>query len=172
MRPGIRRWTVERAAVKMPHDIVTESTGVPHELVTQLANPSTRREVLRALGQRYRAATRAQKSRILDEVVAKTGCHRKHAVRLLRRGGASTGRALYGDAEREALAVAWEASGHACGKRLKGMLPSLVTRLLRDGRLPRDLVIRGQLLAMSAATIDRLLRPVRARVSVHALAIT
>jgi hypothetical protein len=68
---------------------------------------------------------------------------------------------LYDDSVRDALAVAWEASGHACGKRLKTLLPDLVPKLIREGRLPRDLSLRGRLMAASAATIDRLLRPVR-----------
>ena len=44
-----------------------------------------RTEVLRALRERYRSATRSEKGRILDEFVAVAKCHRKHAVRLLRR---------------------------------------------------------------------------------------
>jgi hypothetical protein len=43
-----------------------------------------RRELVEAVGERYRAADRAGKSRILDEFVAVTGLHRKHAMRILR----------------------------------------------------------------------------------------
>ena len=46
----------------------------------------TRTEVLRAIRNRYREASKKDKSRMLDEFVAIAGCHRKHAVRLLRRG--------------------------------------------------------------------------------------
>lgn len=46
---------------------------------------ATRREVIRVLEQRYRAAGRPEKSRILDELVAVSGLHRKHAIRLLAR---------------------------------------------------------------------------------------
>ena len=42
-----------------------------------------RGEVLQAVQERYRQATRKEKARILDEVVALTNCHRKHAIRLL-----------------------------------------------------------------------------------------
>ena len=46
----------------------------------------TRTEVLRAIRNRYQSASKKDKSRMLDEFVALVGCHRKHAVRLLRKG--------------------------------------------------------------------------------------
>ena len=44
---------------------------------------ATRREVVAAIRARYRVARRAEKSRILDELVAVAGYHRKHAIRVL-----------------------------------------------------------------------------------------
>ena len=45
---------------------------------------ATRAELVEAVGKRYRTADRLHKGRILDEFVAVTGFHRKHAMRLLR----------------------------------------------------------------------------------------
>ena len=46
---------------------------------------SARRELVAVVAERYRAAERGEKGRILDELTAVTGWHRKHAVRALRR---------------------------------------------------------------------------------------
>ena len=104
----------------------------------------TKTEVLRAIRSRYREASRKDKSRMLDEFVALIGCHRKHAVRLLRQDDKLTARSvpkgqrIYDEAVREALTVVWEASDRICGKRLKAALPSMVESLERHGHLDLD----------------------------------
>jgi hypothetical protein len=45
---------------------------------------ATRAALTATVRQRYRCSSRAEKARILDEFVAITGFHRKHAMRLLR----------------------------------------------------------------------------------------
>ena len=44
---------------------------------------ATRTEVLGSIRNRYAGASKRDRSRMLDEFVALTGCHRKHAVRLM-----------------------------------------------------------------------------------------
>jgi hypothetical protein len=44
---------------------------------------TTRRELIEAVGERYRRANRDGKHQILDEFLKLTGYHRKHAIRLL-----------------------------------------------------------------------------------------
>ncbi len=130
---------------------------------------TSRQEVLAATVDRYRAGAGPEKSRILDEFVAITGYHRKHAVRILNGGailaelsGARTGRPqLYDEAIREALVVLWEASDRVCGKRLKPLIPVLVDALERHGHLRLQDSVRERLLAVSPATLDRLLAPTR-----------
>ena len=127
-----------------------------------------RTEVLQALGQRYRAARKKEKARILDEFVAVAHCHRKHAIRLLRNGtdvsaghSAVQGRRIYDEAVREALILLWEAADRIGGKRLKAVLPSLVETMERHGHLELDPLVRARVLGVSPATIDRRLAPIR-----------
>jgi hypothetical protein len=46
---------------------------------------ATRRELIEAIAIRYRAGTRIEKKKILDEFIEVTGFHRKHAIRALRK---------------------------------------------------------------------------------------
>ena len=56
-----------------------------------------RREVVWAVAERYGSAGRREKGRILDELTATTGWHRKHAVRAL-----------------SAAATSWKCRQHSC----------------------------------------------------------
>ena len=47
---------------------------------------ATRDELIAAIAGRYAQGDRSERGRILDEFVAVTGFHRKHAMRLLRAG--------------------------------------------------------------------------------------
>ena len=47
---------------------------------------TTRDELVVAMAGRYGSSNRKERGRILDEFVAVTGFHRKHAMRLLRAG--------------------------------------------------------------------------------------
>jgi hypothetical protein len=73
------------------------------------------------------------------------------------------GRQIYDEAVREALIIAWEATDRIGGKRLKAILPSLVDAMERHGHLHLDPRVRERVLGVSAATIDRLLAPVRSQ---------
>jgi hypothetical protein len=129
---------------------------------------ATRKELVEALRVRYRAAARQEKAKILDEFVALTGYHRKHAIRTLRanvvsREAQARGR-LYDEAVRRALTMLWEAADRVCGKRLKALIPMLVDAMERHGHLDLDPVVRSQVLQVSAATIDRMLADARAHI--------
>ena len=124
-------------------------------------------EYAKRMGERYEGASKAEKGRLLDEFCATTRYHRKAAVRLLRRGvppGARRGgerRRRYGPEVAAALKVAWEAVDRIGAKRLAPFLPELVPQLERHGELAVPVAVREALLHVSAATIDRLLRPWR-----------
>ena len=58
---------------------------------------AARRELVLAIGQRYKTASVTKKRRTLDELTAVTGYHRKHAIRIRRKSAAgvlSAGTAL------------------------------------------------------------------------------
>ncbi len=126
-----------------------------------------RQELIEALGDRYRRSERVEKKKILDKFVELAGYHRKHAIRVLRRErgikfsvpGIAT--RLYDEAVITALTIIWEAADRICGKRLKAVLATFVESMERNGHLRLDSPVKDRLLQMSAATIDRLLQPVR-----------
>lgn len=129
---------------------------------------ATRDELLDAVAFRYRSATRVEKGRILTEFTEISGYHRKHAERLLRRTHVADRarprpeRRVYDAAVREALVVLWEAADRICGKRLKPLIPLLIPAMERHGHLALDETVRGLLHQISAASIDRVLAPMRA----------
>jgi hypothetical protein len=127
---------------------------------------ATRRELIQAIAERYHAAARPGKKRILDEFIQVTGYHRKHAIRALRKTsgiGATPGlrSRIYDEAVRNALTVLWEAADRICGKRLKEAIPTLLDAMERYGHLQLDPEVRRLVLTMSAATMDRVLKPMR-----------
>ena len=127
-----------------------------------------KRELLITIRDRYRESSKKDKGRILDEFIAVTGHHRKHGIRLLGQSGDPgekpsmiKGRRIYDEAVREAVITIWEAADRICGKRLKAALPHLVESMERHGHLDLDPEVRARLLSASAATLDRLLKPIR-----------
>src|ERR671933_583525 len=69
-RPGVGGWRRVAAGVGM-----------------RRVSMATRNELVAAVAERYARSDRVERGRILDEFVAVTGHHRKHAMRLLRHGG-------------------------------------------------------------------------------------
>jgi len=123
-------------------------------------------EYAASLAPRYRTARRAEKGRILEEFCKATGMHRKAAIRLLGgvrplKAGRKPRMRKYGAETAEALKRLWEVGDRMCGKLLKGAIPELLEALERHGEIRVSPEVRSALLVVSAATIDRLLRPYR-----------
>jgi len=126
-------------------------------------------EYLESIYLRYKRAIRKQKSIILNEFCINCGYHRKHAIRLLnnfkrftrpklkKRGKPS----VYNKKPvLKPLERIWLASNLPCSKRLKVILPLwLPAYQVEFGELSKDTI--KALLKISAASIDRLLKPVR-----------
>lgn len=127
----------------------------------------SRQDYLKTQRARYRRGTRAQKGRILDEGCALFGTHRKSLIRAFARPARASGtrrgpRPRYGPRVLVPLKVIWRAAEQACSKRLKAILPIWLGHYeRRHGALDR--AERADLLAISPATMDRLLRPIRVR---------
>ena len=125
-------------------------------------------EYLAAQRERYVRAARASRSRLLDEMVAVTGYHRKAVIRQLRQTRAGPWRRRrvgrprqYDGAVATAAQVLWEAAGQIGAKRLQPFVPELLERLTSCGELrvpPRTARLLGQ---VSISTLERLLAPAR-----------
>lgn len=132
-------------------------------------SPQSKREYLEAVHRRYRNATRHEKTAILDEFCVNYGCHRKHAIRILRgfkrftkpRARKRGKPPVYQNAAIiNPLKEIWVAANLPCSKRLKAMLPIWLPGYGEFfGELSEE--VTQALLNISAPTIDRILSPVR-----------
>ena len=125
----------------------------------------SRRDLMDSISERYRKASKASKTRILDEVCAATGLHRKYAIARInlvetsRPSAAAVTRKrekLYG---REVLAVVekvWEEAGYPWSVRLKAILVLWLPAIRKRYGVTRALEV--QLMAISPRTIDRFLQ--------------
>ena len=129
--------------------------------------------VTRRLAEEYRRATKREKGSILDTLCSITGYSRDHAARMLRAGPPDRrsprkrrARARIYDADvLFALRRVWATLDGICGKRLAAAMPHVVAAMERHGELMISAEVKGMLLTVSPATIDRLLAPDRARLS-------
>lgn len=124
----------------------------------------SKRELVESIRPRYLKASRTEKSNIIDEFIANTGCHRKHAIRVLRRGYPARKKKKSGRKKKyqgevvQALVRVWEICGRICSKRLKPFLPEMVAVLERHKEMKLEAEVKELLLSMSCATIDRCLQ--------------
>ena len=126
-----------------------------------------RREVLRQMAPHYQEASSAHKRVIVEDVIRLTGYHRKYAMWLLNHAQEEhqmvkrPSRGVYGTEVEEALVQVWEQTNHLCSKRLIPFLPTAIEAMERHDHLHLTQECRSQLLSLSAATVDRMLRPYR-----------
>ena len=146
---------------------------------------AARRQVTNKLRTQYRRASRVDKSKILDRVVATTGMGRSTARRMLTGprlpdpAGQVDGRTLrprgFSDDARALLEHVWALMGMPCGKYLVVMLELWLPLLAKAGDLDQPFATDAalaELNAMSAATVDRYLKPVRDRMRIKGVSTT
>jgi hypothetical protein len=155
-----------------------------------------RRALTEEIAQRYRAAPKREKSKILDEFTAATGYHRKYASHLLThwgttrlvQGGGGTvevkvahgaqlperrGRPRTYDTEVvEGLEKVWAAFGMMCGKYLAAAIRTHMHEPAFLAGLALSTRVREKLQLMSPATIDRLLAGARSRLKPYGISHT
>jgi hypothetical protein len=124
----------------------------------------TDEKYLSLLKERYRKASRKERSTILDEFVKTTGYHRKYAIALLNgRRQRSQGPikrprgAEYGPEEARALLSLSQLFDHINSKRLRSALDAELPGLYKSGFLQVSSECYGKLKRVSPASIDRLL---------------
>lgn len=131
----------------------------------------SRSELIASYRKRYRRSAKREKGQIINVIVDATGYCRKYVIRALNKDVSiskkitRTRPSRYGHLYK-ILRRIWAASNFLCGKRLKPFLPVLLKSLKhhKEIKLPKE--DEALLLAMSAATIDRLLAPARKRIAV------
>lgn len=146
---------------------------------------AARRQVTNKLRSGYGRASKVDRGRILDEVVATTGMGRSTARRMLTGPPLPSpaeqvdGRTLrareYGDDSRALLEHVWALMGMPCGKYLVVMLDLWLPLLADAGDLDRSFATESapaQLRRMSAATVDRYLAPARDRMRIKGISTT
>ncbi len=138
-------------------------------------SPGARMEYLESIVSRYKQSSKKQKTAILDEFCTSTGYNRKYAIYLIytfkrftkqrpkKRGKPSK----YNKPEIiEPLRRIWLAANLPCSKRLKAILPQWIGFYHKEyGSLPVPIV--QLLLKVSAPTIDRRLKPFKAKYKKH-----
>ncbi len=139
---------------------------------------AVRRQITLAQVRKFRKATKAEKSAVLDVLCRVNGWHRDHARKAMRAALAVLESAeveqigqrprqprepvlSYGPDVIDALVKVWAVLDGPTGKRLAPVMGQTVESLRRHGELDIEEHITEQLVAMSAATIDRRLAGVR-----------
>jgi Integrase core domain len=146
---------------------------------------AARRQVTNKLRAQYRRASKSDKGAILDRVVSTTGMGRSTARRMLsgpkladpaeQVDGRSLRPRAFSDDARALLGHVWVLMGMPCGKYLVVMLATWLPLLEAAGDLDKPFATeqaRAELAAMSAATVDRYLKPVRDRIRIKGVSTT
>ena len=141
-----------------------------------------RRKLTGVTAREYRKAAKREKTRILDTFIAQTGYGRKYAIHILANEGKTKQvekgvrlKATHGKRKKreyprvydkevlDALVPIWEAFNHQCGKLLAPFLLQNISCIASDKSFVLEPEVMAKLGKISASTIDRLLRPIKAK---------
>src|SRR5664280_2020125 len=117
----------------------------------QRLSMATRHEITRKYAKEYERASKKDRGRMLDELVAVPGKPRART---------------YGYDTLKVLIEVWTLIGEPCGKYLAPIMAATLAQLEAFGELGKvaerlNAQVREQLVTMSPATIDRMLKPTK-----------
>jgi hypothetical protein len=149
-----------------------------------------KKALTKEIAARYRQESKNGKQAILDEFCRTTGYHRKYAVELLNSWGKKKIRVVdgelvelvvgdprkpkkrsrvrvYDEAVHASLRKIWELFDYQCGKRLVVLMRTNMEVLQAEPELGIDETVAAKLYRISAATVDRLLKPERRKLEIR-----
>lgn len=137
-------------------------------------NMKERKAVTKEVMKRYKRSTKKEKKIILNEFCSLTGYNRSYAARVLRlkqRPPAKKNNCQRRNKPRTydrdiliPLKKIWATLDGICGKRIKAVLPEIISVLEKHNEIKLDSKIKEKLMSISAATIDRLLKAERKKI--------
>jgi hypothetical protein len=121
---------------------------------------------LRKMKKRYVKANRKGRGRLLDEMEAVTGLHRKSLIRLMKSNLGRKARSqqrgkTYGSDVNEALRIIDESFDYICAERLKPNLVWMYEHLADHREIEANASVLAQLEQISVSTVKRRLKQVR-----------
>jgi hypothetical protein len=121
-----------------------------------------RRKYLRPIKKRYLKASKFERGRMLDEMTAITGLHRKRLIRLMsgsleRKPRRKQRGRTYGPEVDDALRVISESLDHICAERLQPTVVWMATHLAQHGEMEVSQLLLDQLSRISLSTVRRIL---------------
>lgn len=141
-----------------------------------MLNMRERQSLTAQIVRRYQKAKKLEKTQILDEFVANTGYNRSYARRVIgvaKHHDFRTHKRIHRIRPHtyvpgvilKPLSKLWDISNYVCGKRLAPLIVDYLFVLRRDKVWEYSTSIDDQLKTISPATIDRLLAPIRKKMT-------
>ncbi|MEO8665248.1 MAG: integrase, partial [Ignavibacteria bacterium] len=139
---------------------------------------NSRKEYLISIKKRYAASSKQERKVILNEFCSTCGYNRKYSIRILnskiekKNNDRHPSKKKYEGDELEGFLIkTWKASNLPCGKRLKPIIKIWLPKYLESGeKLGAETI--NLLNQISAATIDRIFKPIRHRYKKRGLCTT
>jgi len=144
-----------------------------------------RKKLTSVTAKKYRTAKKSEKTRILDTFIEQTKYNRKYAVHILTNEGRIKAAVkkvrlkaahknkrkrvypvTYDKPIQDALALIWEAFNFQCGKLLAPFLRANIDCIMQEPKFNLSGEATAKLQKISASTIDRLLKPIKARMKI------